>query len=516
MMRKIIILCTILILLCVPMASAEIRIDGGKVDTYRRLTISDLFVLDADPSIIFNTITATDTDFWFGVQEDAGGDDDDVFQIGKGIVPGTTPYVTIDKDGKVGIAIASPVKTLDVVGDIQFTGLLSESSATRIIDGEFRGKNGTASNPTYCFNNDLNTGIFLGATDEIGLTTAGVECMRIDATGEIGIATTSPAVQLHVAKNSSNTSTVQEMIRSEVTSTNTVAAGFGCSRNVYLEDASGNAAQQASSIGTIWTDPTHASEDSAVTISGVTAGGAITEAVRIVGGNVGIGTTVPDKKLEINTGAATGGIRTSYNDGDGSAVVYTDILTDSSGNTTFNNTGGTINVMDSLVMDVGANITGGSLEFTTDSGAVELVDMPVSASSADGTEVSVALAVDNGNIFKIYAESNGAGAVDTRQTHQYGDTGVVKRFVYQNTALADDGTVNLPDATGGHVTTTCNGETIICNIQTDGVCTKVAGTTNTDDADTDTTLCVYDGGTYAIVKNRLGTIGRIEVVYEFY
>ena len=31
----------------------------------------------ADPSILFDSKTATDTDFWLGVQEDAGGDDDD-------------------------------------------------------------------------------------------------------------------------------------------------------------------------------------------------------------------------------------------------------------------------------------------------------------------------------------------------------------------------------------------------------------------------------------------------------
>lgn len=48
-------------------------------------------------------------------------------------------------------------------------------------------------------------------------------------------------------------------------------------------------------------------------------------------GNVGIGTTGPDAKLDINTGAATGGIRLSYDDGDGSSTDHSDLETDSNG-----------------------------------------------------------------------------------------------------------------------------------------------------------------------------------------
>jgi len=46
---------------------------------------------------------------------------------------------------------------------------------------------------------------------------------------------------------------------------------------------------------------------------------------------VGIGTTNPDRHLEINTGSATGGIRITYDDADGSATTYSDILVDSTG-----------------------------------------------------------------------------------------------------------------------------------------------------------------------------------------
>jgi hypothetical protein len=50
-------------------------------------------------------------------------------------------------------------------------------------------------------------------------------------------------------------------------------------------------------------------------------------------GNVGIGTTAPDKSLEINK--STGGeLRLTYNDSNGSATDYTDFVTDANGGLT--------------------------------------------------------------------------------------------------------------------------------------------------------------------------------------
>ena len=70
------------------------------------LTISgtssgNITIKKADPTLIYDVTTATDTDFWAGVQDDAGGDDDDVYQIGKGTTPGTTPYFSIYGDGLI-------------------------------------------------------------------------------------------------------------------------------------------------------------------------------------------------------------------------------------------------------------------------------------------------------------------------------------------------------------------------------------------------------------------------------
>lgn len=58
------------------------------------------------------------------------------------------------------------------------------------------------------------------------------------------------------------------------------------------------------------------------------------------GGDIGIRTTAPDRALEVNTGAAaTGGIRITYNDSNGSAATYGEALIDSGGDLNFGATG---------------------------------------------------------------------------------------------------------------------------------------------------------------------------------
>lgn len=92
--------------------------------------------------------------------------------------------------------------------------------------------------------------------------------------------------------------------------------------------------------------------------------------------------------------------------------------------------------------------------------------------------------------------------------------GTLKLWPWQDDSLADDGTINLPDATSGLVMVSCNGEAGIWLIQSNGTVTGLTGSANTASTDIDTKLCVYNGGgTQAIVKNRLGTAGEIRIFY---
>lgn len=91
------------------------------------------------------------------------------------------------------------------------------------------------------------------------------------------------------------------------------------------------------------------------------------------------------------------------------------------------------------------------------------------------------------------------------------------RYLSDCETLADDGTIDLP-ALAGYVEIWVNDGTtdefISGRVYSDGSITllpnvngSVAGT------DSDTNLCLYDGGTNAVIKNRLGS--QLKICYEF-
>jgi hypothetical protein len=190
-------------------------IQNGQI-RINNLLAEGVAVTGVDPAVIFDGLTASDTDFWLGLTADEVGDDNDDLQIGKGTTKGTTPFFTWDQDGgfqaqnltdsvtgfqfldadggtpvlnidttneRVGIGTASPNRTIDlrsvdqVIAD--FTGTHASNNGWLDIEntpglfriGTFAGITGIASDSSG------SADIYVLSTGEVGINTSGPDRM---------------------------------------------------------------------------------------------------------------------------------------------------------------------------------------------------------------------------------------------------------------------------------------------------------------------------------------------------
>ena len=133
---------------------------------------------------------------------------------------------------------------------------------------------GTALNPSYTFGNDTSLGIFkVSGTSTIGFSTQGLERMRIDANGNVGIGTTAPTylLQIDVPDTISDQGI---LIRNKDAAVNMVEMAHSVTGNgayLFMRNDAGDANIQLRSYGNSVFN----------------------------GGNVGIGTTTPSELLHI-------------------------------------------------------------------------------------------------------------------------------------------------------------------------------------------------------------------------
>jgi len=80
-----------------------------------------------------------------------------------------------------------------------YTGMTNLTGSGTVDFAKFLGNAAdTVTAPSFSWTGDTNTGIYAPAADTLGITTAGVERVRVDSTGKVGIGNAAPAQALHV------------------------------------------------------------------------------------------------------------------------------------------------------------------------------------------------------------------------------------------------------------------------------------------------------------------------------
>jgi Chaperone of endosialidase len=111
---------------------------------------------------------------------------------------------------------------------------MSSSAITGpILSDTRRAPAGTAAAPSFAFNDSTGTGVYLVSAGVLGLSTNGVQRVVVDASGNVGIGTASPASRLHIANAGDTPLRIQNTLNSTLAIAGADSAGayFGSFTN---------------------------------------------------------------------------------------------------------------------------------------------------------------------------------------------------------------------------------------------------------------------------------------------
>jgi hypothetical protein len=132
---------------------------------------------------------------------------------------------------------------------------------------------GLVATPAYTFTGDTNTGMWSPAADTLAFSEGGVEAVRLDSSGNVGIGTSAPTAKLNVAGDT--------IISGNADARQIGFNFYGTSQYNFYVDGATDAAKMTIRSGTT----------SVATFNG--------------SGNVGIGTSSPTSQLQLSTDSAS-------------------------------------------------------------------------------------------------------------------------------------------------------------------------------------------------------------------
>ena len=396
--------------------------------------------------------------------------------------------------GNVGIGTGVPSSKFHVLGTSTFNGDVSST-------GSFIAGSGSEAAPSFKFINDVDTGLFSPAANTFGVSTSGVERLRINSSGNVGIGTSSPSGKLDVSGtiissggNSTNWNTaygwgnhaVAGYITNYIPDGITIFGGDGYIQNIVFDN-------DGSAVADItWNDPNDRLEINTLQVNINAENGLIVATDSPIqfnpngGGNVGIGISSPSSKLQVsglvtaNSGNFTNSLSVNgtgvWHSGnfDSSNIVRTTGTQTINGNKIFG-----YNMTDYLGIGSGTNAVGirGAIEWDYGNKANEIIFGRLTNNGSSDSD------------FFLEDSAGGYGLVGVRTLYEGGNGIVVNRLYFtatNNGSVTPNNTTLSTSAVTGNLTIVLPGASgtlaLLTNINTSqitGVLSVSKGGTNT-------------------------------------